>query len=151
MKKHLLKFVALTAIFGLFLTTSCKKDTKEEESKIDLTTSIVGIYTNKAKPYLEIVVTRIDNSTISITLEDIEADYNFKNVKMNSISSFTLNEYTEKLDYCPYSGLDDEITNKLSGSGSGVDGKISIAVTENLTSKSGNCDRNPTYTFTATR
>lgn len=148
MKKHLFNFVVLTAIFGLFLTASCKKDTKEEVSKNDLTTNIVGKYTNKDDYNLTIIVNKIDNSTVSITIHNGYFDYAFSNVKMNSSTSFTLNEYSVS-SWC--TNVDDDTNIKNSGTGTASNDNISVFVTEMSTSNSGNCDSNNKNNFSASK
>ena len=77
----------------MFLLTSCG----EEENDNDLTTSIIGHYTNLSEN-TDIVVNKVDDTTVSISLSSGSGSgaYSiaFPTVTMNSETTFTLNEIT---------------------------------------------------------
>lgn len=134
----------LLLAFLAFSLTQCKKDSN------DLTKSIVGKYTNPNDYDLEITVNKIDNSTVSLTLHNGYFDYAFTNVKMNSATSFTLNEYTQS-GLCQTNTVYEDASIKISGSGTGSNNNISVFVTEKKTGNSGNCTENNSYTFSASK
>jgi len=101
--------------------TQCKK----ENNSNDLTTGIVGNYTNAAEA-TNIVVNKVDNSTVSITLVtgtgSGKYDVGFPNVTMNSASSFTLNAVTQDGGTCI--GIE-----TFSGTGTTSNNNISLFIT----------------------
>lgn len=94
------KTILLSICTMILLLPSCKKD---GTSNGDLTTSIVGHYTNSSTN-TDIVVNKIDNSKVSITLTSGSGsgsyDVAFSSVTMNSANAFTLNSVTEDGDGC---------------------------------------------------
>lgn len=148
MKKQFFSLLVFSALLGLFFTSSCKKE--NGDSKNDLTASVVGKYTNPNDYNLEIVVNKIDNSTVTITLQNGYFDYAFTNVKMNTATSFTLNEYTQN-GWCENSQAAEEATVKASGTGTASNNNISLFVTEQIAGISGVCNENYSYTFSASK
>jgi len=88
-----IKTTLLLVLIALSLT-QCKK---EDSSNDDLTSDIVGKYTNgSGSGYREIIVTKVDNNTISIYIEDsYQSGQTHAATKMNSKTSFTLNKVNE--------------------------------------------------------
>ena len=86
--------IGLFAVGSLFLN-SCNQDDDDDG---DLTTNIVGHYTN-ATTSTDIVVNKINESTVSIALTTGtgSGQYNvaFSSVTMNSETAFTLNSVTQ--------------------------------------------------------
>ena len=108
--------------FALTLSViSCKKTT----DKNDLTTGIVGRYTNTTES-TEIIVNKVSNTSvsISITTGSGSGQYSvaFPTATMNSSTSFTLNPVTQDGTYC--SG-----TEKFSGTGTYTNNNISLFLT----------------------
>lgn len=119
--KKLFSFVVLTILLFAFIH-SCKKS---EDS--DLTKSVTGKYVGSN---VEITVNKIDNSTVSVLVKPKDYCYDkglgFTNVKMNSETSFTLNEITYNVSSC---------SKKISGTGTASGNNISVfatIVTDNL-------------------
>jgi hypothetical protein len=83
----------LLLAFLAFSLTQCKK----ENTNDDLTTEVVGKYTSgSGSNYREIIVTKVNNSTVSIYLQDGFSSYQtHAETQMNSKTSFTLNKVTE--------------------------------------------------------
>ncbi len=84
---HILVTLSLVLLFSFY---ACNKS----DGGSDLTTEIVGKYNSSS---VEITVNKVDKSTVSMLVSPISSGcyYNgfaFTNVKMNSASSFTLNE-----------------------------------------------------------
>lgn len=120
MKNKSILFLAFIAL-ALFTSSSCKKTTDSN----DLTTSIIGNYTNAAEA-TNIVVNKVDNSTVSITLVtgtgSGKYDVAFPNVTMNSANAFNLNSVTQNGGTC----IGTEI---FSGTGTTSNNSISLFIT----------------------
>lgn len=138
-----LKAIILLA-FITFSFTQCNKDSK------DLTASIVGKYTNPSDHNLEITVNKIDDNTVTLTLQNSYFDYAFTNVKMNSATSFSLNELN-KSGICYTSSSTSSANVKITGTGTGSNSNISVFVTETVTATSGSCTETNNYTFSASK
>jgi len=95
-----------------FTLTQCKKD---------ITSGIIGKYTNgqTGNDRVDIVVNKVDESTVSITVEDNYGTHSFASTKMNSATSFTLNSYSDKDGGYDYT---------YSGSGTYSAGNISVTI-----------------------
>jgi hypothetical protein len=89
-KKYLKTFFLLVFIIAL---GACKKENE------DLTTDIVGTYTSGVgSTATQIIVTKIDNTTVSVYISHDEfypTIYTHASTKMNSKTTFTLNDVTE--------------------------------------------------------
>ena len=126
----------LILAFLTFSLTQCKKDGN------DLTTDIVGKYTNgSGSSYREIIVTKVDNNTISIYVEDsYQSGQTHASTKMNSKTSFTLNKVTETGSGTKY---------EYTGSGTYSANNIIITRNEKIFDSANNnliSDDNVTYT-----
>jgi len=85
--------VAIFVITLLFVFNSCKKDDNNPNNNgPDLTTDVLGVYTSGSS--LVITVTKVDNSTISVNIKDVNNNETHSSTKMNSKNSFTLNKVT---------------------------------------------------------
>jgi hypothetical protein len=87
------------ALFFIAFTSSCKKDS---ESKSDLTSGIVGHYTNTSDN-TDITVNKIDATHVSIALSSGTGSghytMSFTSVTMNSATAFTLNATSDNNYY----------------------------------------------------
>ncbi len=119
MKKQFFSLLVFSALLGLFFTSSCKKE--NGDSKNDLTTDIVGKYTSgSGSSYIEIIVNKVDNQTVSIyTYDDYNGGVTHTATKMNSKTAFTLNKAT-------YTDTDFGYRNEYEGSGTYSAGNIVI-------------------------
>lgn len=150
MKKPFLTYWILTFVLVLFFVTSCKKDSNDDKN--DLTTNILGKYTNPNDYDLEIVVNKIDNSTVSMTIKNGYFDYAFTNVKMNSATSFTLTPYSFNSGCFISSSQHVDATTTVSGTGTASNNNISVFIEENHVASTGSCnDSNDSYSFSATK
>lgn len=149
MKKQFFSLLVFSATLGLFFTSSCKKE--NGDSKNDLTTSVVGRYTNPNDYDLEIIVNKIDNSTVSITLQNGYFDYAFTNVKMNSTNSFTMTPYSRDGECWDSQSNYFPATETVSGSGTSSNNNISMFIDEQVIANSGSCSKNYSYTFSASK
>lgn len=112
MKTKLLLFL-MTALLSF---TQCKKDDNDGDNGNDLTTDIVGRYENPDDYDLLVIVNKVDDNTVSITLQNGYFDLVFNDVTMQSKTSFTLNEFIE------------DSANKYSGQGTNSINNISLNV-----------------------
>lgn len=132
----------------ILLLPSCKKD---GTSNGDLTTSIVGHYTNSSTS-TDIVVNKIDNNKVSITLSTGSGsdayDVAFSSVTMNSATAFTLNTVTQDGAVC--NGKE-----TFSGNGTHTGNNISLFMTVVGTNPSGpspyDCSGTDTRNVSATK
>ena len=86
--KTILLFTTLITLLTLTTISGCKKD----GSDTDLTTGIVGHYTGgSGSSAVDIIVTKIDNNTISITIDAVVDNVTFASAEMSSSTAFTLN------------------------------------------------------------
>ena len=113
-----MKFIS-TALLAclLFSFTQCKED---DDNNTDLTAEIVGSYFN-SNENATIVVNKIDNNTVSITLESPYWDIAFTNVEMNSATAFTMTEFTRTGEGC-------DGQEKISGTGTSSNDNISLFI-----------------------
>jgi hypothetical protein len=109
----------LFLMIALATLTQCKKDGDDDNSG-DLTTDIVGRY-DKDDDYT-IVVNRVDDNTVSISIVDGGFSIAFADVTMQSKTSFTLNEFSETINNFPND-------NKYTYSGQGTNSANNISVT----------------------
>lgn len=118
MKKQIFFTCVISVFLGLIFFSSCKKENDKDN---DLTTDIVGKYTNGNTT---ITVNKVDNSTVAIALEDGYIAPTFASTKMNSKTSFTLNDVTQN----------DGVTKReFSGSGTYSSNNIIIQLLDKLT------------------
>jgi hypothetical protein len=143
MKTKLLLFL-MTAF--LFLT-QCKKDDNDGDNSNDLTIDIVGRYDNVADDLI-IVVNRVDDNTVSISLDQQGGiNQTFNDVTLQSKTSFTLNEIRVN---------DNNTSNPFaytySGQGTNSANNISISIKEALDYVNSNdFDSDNTITYIATK
>jgi hypothetical protein len=140
MKKQFALF-AVTALFTtLMFTSSCKK----EETNDDLTTQVVGKYSSgSGSSYTEIIVTKINNSTISVYIQDVSNSQTHAESKMNSKTSFTLNKVTETVSGKRY---------EYTGSGSASANNIVITRNEKeFDASNNNLISEDSYTYTGSK
>jgi hypothetical protein len=109
----------LFLMIALATLTQCKKDGDDDNSG-DLTTDIVGRYDNDDD--YTIVVYRVDDNTVSISIVDGGFSIAFTDVTMQSKTSFTLNEFSETINNSPND-------NKYTYSGQGTNSANNISVT----------------------
>ncbi len=147
MKKQIFFACVIAVFLSSVFFTACKKENGKDN---DLTETVVGKYTNPNDYDLEIVVNKIDNSTVSITLQNGYFDYAFTNVKMNTATSFTLNQYT-KNSYCYSQISPEEATLTISGTGTASNNNISLFISENTAGNTGTCSDSDSYTFSASK
>lgn len=129
MKNQFLSFSVFLLLLSC-LTSACSK-------RKDLTENIVGLYEGSSG--LQIVVTKIDNSTVSLIINGRTSSYTFANVKMNSESSFTLNTSTVT-GYCynqRVSTFPEQTTTTLSGTGTFSSPIISVLINRQTASTLG--------------
>ncbi len=142
------KTLLLCICTTILLLPSCKKDGTNDG---DLTTSIVGHYTNSSTN-TDIVVNKIDNSKVSITLSSGSGsgayDVAFSSVTMNSATAFTLNTVTQNGAVCIG-------TETFSGTGTHSGNNISLFMTVVGTNPSGptpyDCSGTDTRNVSATK
>lgn len=84
----------LPFLIAILLITSCSED----DSDNDLTGQIVGVYNINGFPNDGIItVEKVNNNTINIyvldNVSDLITNYSFLNTKLNSETSFSLNEF----------------------------------------------------------
>jgi len=130
----------LTLTTALMLFGSCNKNNSN-----DLTSSIVGTYTNAATSTL-ITVNKIDYNTVSISLKhDPSCEYTvgFTSVKMNTKNSFTLNDVTR-----PSSGCGNE---SYTGTGTHSGNNISIFALLIRDQQSNTCCGNKNFSISASK
>jgi len=126
----------LLLAFIVITLTQCKKDNN------DLTKSIVGKYTSgTGSDYVEIIVTKVDNQTISVyTYDTYNNGRTHAETKMNSETSFTLNKISFN---------DIGVRFEYEGSGTYSTGNIVVNRIEKVFNSSTNAlisDDNRTYT-----
>jgi hypothetical protein len=104
----------LLVLLFLFVFNSCKKeDNNSNNSEPDLTTDVLGVYTSGSS--LVITVTKVDNSTISVNIKDINNNETHSSTKMQSKNAFTLNKVTVVggVETYEYSGTGTYSTNTI--------------------------------------
>ena len=109
----------LFLMIALATLTQCKKDGDDDNSG-DLTTDIVGRYDDDD---YTVVVNRVDDNTVSISIVDGSFSIAFTDVTMQSKTSFTLNEFSQTINNSPN---DDKYT--YSGQGTNSANNISVTV-----------------------
>lgn len=85
--KTILLFISISLFF-----IQCKKEKQTEDQKEDLTTEITGVYTSGS--CLVITVSKVDNQTVSMRIQDCNNDETHAATIMNSKTTFTLNKVT---------------------------------------------------------
>ena len=91
MKARFFSLFVISTFSIIFFATSCKKESNDN-NQIDLTTDIIGKFTSGS--CLEITVTKVDNTTVSINIKDCNNNETHNATKMNTKNSFTLNKVT---------------------------------------------------------
>ncbi|MDZ4844819.1 MAG: hypothetical protein SH857_04635 [Chitinophagales bacterium] len=133
-------FWFLSLLVATFMFNACDKEEDGDNNGTDLTTSIVGHYTHSSNN-TDIVVNKVDNTTVSITLDTGSGsgayDVAFSSATMNSANAFTLNTVTQNGAVC--SG--DET---FSGTGTHSGNNISLFMT--VVRTGGSTCTNGTYT-----
>jgi hypothetical protein len=109
----------LFLMIALATLTQCKKDGDDDNSG-DLTTDIVGRYDDDD---YTVVVNRVDDNTVSISIVDGSFSIAFTDVTMQSKTSFTLNEFSQTINNSPN---DDKYT--YSGQGTNSANNISVTI-----------------------
>lgn len=143
MKTKLFLFL-MTALLSF---TQCKKDGEDGDNGNDLTLDIVGRYDNVADDLI-IVVNRVDDNTVSISLDQQGGiNQTFNDVTLQSKTSFTLNEIRVN---------DNNTSNPFaytySGQGTNSANNISISIKEALDYVNSNdFDSDNTITYIATK
>lgn len=91
--KTVLLCTTLVALLAVTTISGCNKD---DNNNTDLTTGIVGHYTGgSGSGAVDITVTKIDNNTISITVDPAASNVvTFATTEMSSTTAFTLNNTT---------------------------------------------------------
>jgi len=134
------QFFLLTICFALFGLSACDK---EDTNGDDLTTDIIGHYTN-AGTNTDIVVNKVDDTTVSIALTTGSGSgylsVAFPDVDMTSATAFTLNTVT---------GSDCGGTATYSGTGTSSNGNISLFIT--IVNTGGGCDGTFTRSVSASK
>ncbi len=138
----------LTLCLALFGASSCSEDDDTDGS--DLTTGIVGSYTNTATN-TNIVVNKVDDTTVSISLTtgsgSGEYDIAFASTTMNTETSFTLNTVVEQQTGC--NGI-----HTWDGTGTYSSGNISLFMTRVASSTSGGigaCEGSQNFNVSASK
>jgi hypothetical protein len=155
MKRQILFTCILSAFIGSVFFSSCNKEDKKNN---DLTSEVVGRYTNPNDYNLEIIVNKINNSTVSITVQNSHHSDAFTNVTMNSANAFTLNSF-KGVGWCSEPFQSDEFLNSFyeaatvttSGTGTASNNNISLFINKQIVADSGSCTNNFTYTFSASK
>jgi len=114
MKPYLL--LILSALILSF--AQCKEE--DDDSNDDLTVNVVGHYTNTADD-ADITVNKINNTTVSITIDSDYWDFAFTEATMTSATAFTLTSYSRTDDGC-------EGTETISGTGTASNNNISFFI-----------------------
>ncbi|MCW5907223.1 MAG: hypothetical protein KIS94_05150 [Chitinophagales bacterium] len=140
MKARLFSLFVISTFSIIFFATSCKKE-NNDNNQIDLTTDIVGKYTSGS--CLEITVSKVDNTTVSINIKDCNNNETHNATKMNTKNTFTLNKVTV---------VGAVETYEYSGSGVYQNNTIEITRLEKLIhTPTGVVDSEWSDTYTATR
>lgn len=85
--KTILLFISISLFF-----IQCNKEDETENQTEDLTTEVTGVYTSGS--CLVITVTKVDNQTVSMRIQDCNNDETHAATIMNSKTTFTLNKVT---------------------------------------------------------
>jgi hypothetical protein len=116
---------------------SCKKST----DKNDLTTDIVGRYTN-ASESTEITVNKVSNTSVSISLTTGTGSGRFTvaftNTTMNSTTSFTLNTVDRNSALC-------DGTESITGTGTSTGNNISLFIKDDVKGTLGSISACPNF------